>query len=58
MENEREEVPPKCCPKCGSKETKMIDINYGNPGEIHEYTLVCNDCGTYLGYWGYGHWEY
>lgn len=50
--------PPECCPKCGGKETKMINIYYGNPDEIHEYTLACKICSEPLAYWGYGHWQY
>ena len=56
MEDYKDPNPPDKCPKCGCKETKMADIYYGNPGEVHEYALRCKNCNELLAYWAYGSW--
>lgn len=58
--SENEESLPLTC-GCGCKETEMRDVCMGKiddtPVEV-KYSLYCKDCGTYLGSYEYGHWEY
>jgi len=47
---------PKLCGKCGSKNfkyTAVDSIGY----QVCEQEVHCKDCGNYLAYWAYGHWE-
>ena len=53
------EFPIKC--DCGCDETEKRNVYTENiDGNLvdAEYSLYCKECGTYLGYFSYGHWDY
>lgn len=55
--NYNKDYPPIDCP-CGCKETEHRNVHTeAGIGEV-EYALYCKACGTYLGYFEYGHWSY
>lgn len=52
-------LPLEC--DCGCKGTEQKNIcNEEIDGALVpvEYYLYCKECGKYLGYFAYGHWEY
>lgn len=44
------------CP-CGCEETEECDEYYEEYGRC-EYKVRCKKCGTYLGSYAYGNWDY
>ena len=51
----QETLPLDC--SCGCDETEEFDEHYEEYGRC-EYKLRCKGCGTYLGSYVYGHWDY
>ena len=54
-----ETLPLRC--ECGCKETERRNVNTEDIDGVQtevEYSLYCKNCGTYLGHFAYGHWEY
>jgi len=51
----QEDLPLECL--CGCKETEDYDEYYEEYGRS-EYKTRCKKCGTYLGSWAYGSWDY
>jgi len=54
--NERQEKYPLKC-SCGCNETAEFNEYFDEYGRC-EYKLRCKKCGTYLGVWSYGYWDY
>ena len=51
----QEDLPIDC--QCGCEETEEYDEYYAEYGRC-EYKVRCKKCGTYLGSYAYGHWDY
>lgn len=54
--NDDRDNPPIDCP-CGCKETIKKGVYYEECEEV-EYFLHCKACGTFLGHFSYGSWQY
>ena len=54
-----EYLPLKCDCGCNETEKKNV-IKEDIDGEMFEveWSEYCKNCGKYLGYFSYGHWEY
>lgn len=54
-----EDLPLKCDCGCNETEKKNV-IKEDIDGEMFEveWSEYCKNCGRYLGYFSYGHWEY
>lgn len=51
-----DDCSPKCCTNCAATEFSQT-IKEQVEGSVCEYSIMCDKCGTELGYWAYGNFN-